>query len=451
MKIVIAGCGKIGTSIIKYLCKEGHSITVIDQNKELINSIINVYDVGGVSGSCTSTVTLKEANINKCNIYISVTGDDETNFVSCKVAKELGAKKTICRFRDTDYTEQAELMRDLFGIDMLVNPEFAVAKDLFYRLRFPYSSEVSYFEKGRVISVEVKIPEGSPAANKTISEFVENNDSKIIVGAILREDNLEIPNGESLILAGDVLNIISTPENIDSVIKNMGIPYKRVKSVLIVGGSRISYHLSNLLFDIGVDVKIVESSTIRCKELAERLNSNVEIVQADGTNEQVLAEEGIESYDACLTLTGHDEENILISLFAKTNGVGTVITKLNNDKLVEILDKLELNGKISPKKVTINQVLYFIRSNRAKEENTIEKLRKTMDDKLEILEFNVNGNDDFVSKEIKQLKIRPGVLIACIIRKGKIIIPSGEDYFDADDKVIVCAKSSVNSLDGILR
>lgn len=451
MKIVIAGCGKIGASIIKYLCQENHSITVIDRDKDVINDIINVYDVGGIVGNATYVETLKEANVPKCDLFMAVGGNDEDNFVSANLAKLLGARKTAARVRDTDYTEQPEIMMKAFGLDLLINPELAAAEEIFYRLNYPYSSEVYTFENGNVVSLEVKIPEGSGIANKSIIELVGGFESRIIVGAILRNDTLEIPNGESIIKEGDLVNLISTPENIETASRKMGISTKKIRSVFIIGGSRIAHHLSKMLTKVNVNVKIVENNIERCEKLIEKLNSQVDIVHADGTNEQVLAEERVEAYDACITLMGHDEENIIISLFAKDKGVKTVLTKINNDRLDGVLNRLQLGSKVSSTKATVNQVLHFIRTCKFKDESTMEQLKKSMHDKLEILEFEIGADRDFVGKAIKNLKIKPGVLIGCIIRNGNVIVPSGSIAFEEDDKVIIFTKFSIKSLDRILR
>lgn len=451
MKIVIAGCGKIGSLIVSYLCQENHSITVIDKDQEVINDILNLYDVGGVVGNATYVEVLKDAKVHKCDIFMAVGGNDEDNFVSANLAKALGAKKTIARVRDTDYTEQAEIMKETFKLDMIINPELAVAEELFYRLKYPYSSEVQTFEEGKIVSIEVKVPEDSGIADRSIIELVSGFESRIIVGAILRDGQLEIPNGESIIKGGDLVNIISTPEVIEAASRKLGVVTKKIRSVFIIGGSRIAHHLSKMLTDVNMNVKIVEEDEARCKRLIAKLNSSVEIVHADGTNEQVLSEERIGSYDACITLTGHDEENIIVSLFAKERGVGTVITKINNDRLDKVLNTLNLDSKISSKNVTLSQVLHFIRSFRSREENSIEQLNKSMQDKLEILEFNIGEDKDFVGKAIKHLRIKPGILIGCIVREDQVIVPSGSIVFEKNDKVIIFTKSSIKSLDRILR
>lgn len=452
MKIVVAGCGKIGSSIIKYLVNEGHSVTVIDEDEEILNDILSICDVGAIVGNASYVSTQEEANVSRCSIFIAVTGNDELNLVSSKIAKSLGAKKTIARVRDTEYTDQSDMIRESFDIDMIINPELTTAKEIFNLLRFPFAKRVSAFENGKAVSVEIEVPEESEITNRYVKDLMTEFDRKIIFAGILREDGeLIIPNGECMIMAADRINIISSPKYIDDFFKKAGIFNQKVTSVFIVGGSRTSFHLARMLSEDGVEVKIIEKSEKRCKLLTQSLTGDVEIVKADGTNEQILDEEGISSYSACVALTNLDEENILVSLYAKSHEIETIITKINNDRLSGILNELGISTKIQPRKVTVNHILYFTRVMRAKEENTIERLRKTMDDKMEILEFNVNENEEFTGKSIKELSIKNGILLASIIRRGRAIVPSGDVVIDGDDKIIIATKTNVKSLDRILK
>lgn len=451
MKIVVAGCGKIGSSIIKYLVSEGHSVTVIDEDENVLNDILAVCDVGAIAGNASYVSTQQEANVSRCSIFIAVTGNDELNLVSSKVAKSLGAKKTIVRVRDTEYTDQSDMLKECFNIDMIINPELTTAKEIFNILRFPFAKTVSAFENGKAVSVEIEVPENSEITNKSVKDLMTEFDRKIIFAGILRGEDLIIPNGESVIMADDRINIISSPKNIDDFFKKAGIFNQKVTSVFIVGGSRISFHLARMLSEDGVEVKIIEKNENRCKLLTQSLTGDIEIVKADGTNEQILDEEGISSYSAFVALTNFDEENILVSLYAKSHEIETIITKINNDRLNGILDELGVSTRIQPRKVTVNHILYFTRVMRAKEENTIERLRKTMNDKMEILEFNVNNSEDFSGKSIKDLSIKNGILLASIIRKGKAIVPSGDVVIDGDDKIIIATKTNVKSLDRILK
>ena len=452
MKIVIAGCGKIGTSIISYLCNEKHSLTVIDKDPEIINNVLNYYDVGGIVGNITYVSTMMEANVQKCNIFISVTDNDELNLVSCRIAKALGANKTIARVNDTEYTDQSELLKKCFDIDMVINPELATAKEILNLLRFPFATKVSSFEKGRAVGVEFKVPINSAISNKTVKDImIEFGGKCIIAGVLKNNDEIIIPNGDTIIEDNDIINLISTPSNIYEFVNKIGILTEKIKSVFIIGGSRISFHLARMLSKEGVAVKIIEKRESRCRHLMEGLDNSVEIIMADGTNEQILSEERLPDYDACVSLTNLDEENIISSLYARSHGIGTIITKLNNDRLNDILTNLNLPKKISPKKIAVNNIIFFTRVFRAKEENTIERLRKSLNDKMEVLEFSVNNNPDFTGKCIKDLNLKSSIILASIIRQSTAIVPSGNEVIEGNDKIIISTKTNIKSLDKILK
>ena len=333
----------------------------------------------------------------------------------------------------------------------MVNPSGAFFPRIFNRLRFPFARNVSSFERGKPVSVEIYVPDDFVMLNKSIKEIMSKYEKKLVISGILRNNELIIPNGDTVIQSGDIINLMSTPKNIDEFFKNAGLFNQKIKSVFTVGGSKISVHLARMLQEEGIDMKIIEQNETRCHEIIEVLNDNVEVVLADGTNEQILDEEGLSSYDACISLTNHDEENILVSLYAKSHNLDTIITKINNDRLNEILNELDLKAKISPDKLTVNHILYFTRAMRAKEENTIETLIKTMNDKMEILEFNVNESEDFTNKSIKELCIKKDILLNCIIRKNKVIVPTGDVVIEGDDKIIISTTTNIKSLERILR
>ncbi len=450
MKIIIIGGGKVGKTLTKHLLAEGHNITVIEKKKEVLENIINTYDVAGIVGNGAVVKVQEEAEVNKADMFISVTDDDELNLVCCKVAKSFGAKKVIARVRDTDYTDQAELMRLGFGIDMIVNPEQATAEEIANILRFPFASSVASFEKGKVACVEIKVPEESTIVGKTIEEMVKGLNAELVVGAILRDDKVIIPRGTDEIMVGDFVSFVSSPSHIDSFFKKAGIFNHRVKSVLIIGASRISYHLIRKLQDVGIKVKIIEKDQERCNQLLETLDK-VEVVHADGTQKQVLDEEGLQDYDACVALTGFDEQNIIICLYAKSKNVETVISKVNNDTFDNILEEINLDANISPKDVVASQIIHYARSVKAKENNSIECLHKMFDSRLEVLELNVAESDELANKQIKELKMKDHTLIASIIRKNEIIVPNGELVIEENDKIIVATTNIVDELESILK
>lgn len=450
MKIIIIGAGKVGKTLAKHLTDEGHNIIVIEKDKQVLDNLLNTYDVAGFVGNGATVDIQNEAEVSKADLFIAVTDNDELNLVCCRLARSLGAKKVIARVRDTDYTEQADLMRDSFGIDVIVNPEHAAAEEIANLLRFPFATLVTSFEKGKVVSVEIKVPEECPIINKTVEEIVKEFSANLIVGAILREGEVIIPSGQDIICAGDYVNFISTPQKIDAFFKKADIFNRKVKSVLIIGGSRISYHLSKALVEGGVKVKIIEKRAERCQQLLESLEK-VEVVNADGSQKQILDEEGMADYDAMVSLTDIDEQNIIISLYAKSKNVETVVGKVNNDTFYNLLEDISLEACVSPKDVVANQIIYYTRSLKSKEDGKLESLRKMFDSKLEILEMDVADDSEIVGQQIKDLNFKSDVVIAAIVRKRSIILPAGDVVLEGDDKIILATSRKIEEIDGIIK
>ncbi len=450
MKIIIIGAGKVGKTLAKHLTDEGHNIIVIEKDKQVLDNLLNTYDVAGFVGNGATVDIQNEAEVSKADLFIAVTDNDELNLVCCRLARALGAKKVIARVRDTDYTEQADLMRDSFGIDVIVNPEHAAAEEIANLLRFPFATLVTSFEKGKVVSVEIKVPEECPIINKSVEEIVKEFSATLIVGAILRDGEVIIPSGQDIICAGDYVNFISTPQKIDAFFKKADIFNRKVKSVLIIGGSRISYHLSKALVEGGVKVKIIEKRNERCQQLLESLEK-VEVVHADGSQKQILDEEGMADYDAMVALTDIDEQNIIISLYAKSKNVETVVGKVNNDTFYNLLEDISLEACVSPKDVVANQIIYYTRSLKSKEDGKLESLRKMFDSKLEILEMDVADDSEIVGKQIKDINFKSDVVIAAIVRKRSIILPSGDVCLEGDDKIILATSRKIEEIDSIIK
>ncbi len=450
MKIIIIGAGKVGKTLAKHLNEEGHNITIIEKNKEVLENVVNSYDVAGLVGNGATMEILSEAEVAKADLFIAVTDNDELNLVCCKLASTLGAKKVVARVRNTDYTEQSEAMREGFGIDMIVNPELAAAGEIANLLRFPFASLVTSFEKGKVVSVEIKVPEECPIVGKSIQEIVKEYSASLIVGAIMREEEVIIPGGQDVIVAGDFVNFISTPQKIDAFFKKTGIFNQKVKSVLVVGGSRIAYHLSKALVEEGIKVKILERKAERCQMLLESLDK-IDIVHADGSQKQVLDEEGMANYDAMVSLTDIDEQNIIISLYAKSKEVETVVSKVNNETFYGLLEDIDLNACVSPKNVIANQIIYYTRSLQSKENKSMESLRKMLDSKLELVEMNIAEDSEIIGHQIKDLDMKAGVIIASIIRRRNVILPEGDVAIELDDKVILATNRKIDEIDSILK
>lgn len=442
MKIVIVGSGKVGRSITKSLAQENHDITIIDINKQAVDSTSNQYDIQGIYGNGAISSVQLEAKVNKADMFIAVTNKDELNMICCCTAKALGAKCAIARIRDTDYIDEYDFIKENLNIEFVVNPELAAAEEIYNILRFPFAIQVFPFAKGKVMSVEIKIPSESLICGKSIKTLMGESKSKVLISSIIRKDRAIIPNGEFEINADDRINIVGTPAKIDAFFKEVKIYNKRVKSVLIIGGSRISFYLTRFLTGDNIKVKIIERDEKRCKELLSNLEK-VEVINADGVLKQVLDEENISGYDACIGLTGLDEQNIITSIYAKSKQVDTVISKVNNETFTEILDDIKLDTVVSPKQVIADQIVMYSRSLRASSEHSLVRLYKIMEGKVELLEFNIGDNEKIVNKAIKDVKLKNEVLICSIIRGNQVIYPSGDEILLANDCIVVSAVDNV--------
>ena len=442
MKIVIVGSGKVGRSITKSLAQENHDITIIDINKQAVDSTSNQYDIQGIYGNGAISSVQLEAKVNKADMFIAVTNKDELNMICCCTAKALGAKCAIARIRDTDYIDEYDFIKENLNIEFVVNPELTAAEEIYNILRFPFAIQVFPFAKGKVMSVEIKIPSESLICGKSIKTLMGESKSKVLISSIIRKDRAIIPNGEFEINADDRINIVGAPAKIDAFFKEVKIYNKRVKSVLIIGGSRISFYLTRFLTGDNIKVKIIERDEKRCKELLSNLEK-VEVINADGVLKQVLDEENISGYDACIGLTGLDEQNIITSIYAKSKQVDTVISKVNNETFTEILDDIKLDTVVSPKQVIADQIVMYSRSLRVRSEHSLVRLYKIMEGKVELLEFNIGDNEKIVNKAIKDVKLKNEVLICSIIRGNQVIYPSGDEILLANDCIVVSAVDNV--------
>ncbi len=436
MKVVIIGSGKVGRSIIRHLSAEKHDITVIDNNKQSLEHTSNAHDVQCVFGNGALKQIQLEAGVNKADMFVAVTDKDELNIVCCLTAKLLGAKSIVARIRDTDYVGEYDFLREELGIEFIVNPEQASAEELRNILRFPFAMQVYNFNKGKVSSVEIKLPVESKLCGMTIRDIAKEYNAGIHFAGVMREEKAYIPNGDFVLQAEDYIVIVGKPAQINTFFNEIDIFNKRVKSVMIIGGSRISFYLARMLAEDGIKVKILEKDKQRCQDLIEGLD-RVEVINADGILKHVLDEENLSSYDACIGLTGLDEQNIIISLYAKTKQVETTIAKVNYDIFNEILDEVGLNATISPKELIANQIVLYARSLKAKNENELVTLYKILDGAAEILEFNIGDNEHFVGKAIKDLKLKQDIYISSIIRKNQVVDPTGEEILQEKDTVIV--------------
>lgn len=436
MRIIIVGVGKIGSTITNFLVSEKHDITVIDINHTLVKNMIDTYDVNGIIGNGASYEVLLDANANKADLLIATTSSDELNILSCLVGKKIGIKHTIARVRNPEYSNQLDFMHKELGISLIVNPELETANEIFQLLRFPSALKIESFNNGQVEIAEMNVEENSPLVGKTLSQIRKELEVNFLISIVERKQKAYIPGGNFILNPNDKIYINAADYEIINFFKKAGNLINKIKTVLIIGGSKISYYLSKQLIPTGIKVKIIEKDLERCEHLSNLL-PEADIIHGEGSNQTLLIEEGIENVDSLVTLTGFDEDNIIISLFAQTIKVPKIITKVNRYNLSNILQKLNLESIITPKEITANQIISFVRSIDNTLESKIKTLYKLVNNQVEALEFFISESTKYTGKQIKDLKRKPNTLITCIIRDNKVIIPSGLDTLEPHDSVII--------------
>lgn len=451
MNIIIVGGGKVGTTLTESLCNEKHNVVLIDNNPKVIESIINTYDVMGICGNGASCDILSEASIDKAYLIIATTASDELNILCCLIARKMGARHCIARVRNPSYAQQLVFMRDELGLSMMVNPEYAAANEVSRMIRFPTAIKIEIFAKGRVELVEINVKENSPLAGLPLYKLYQLYKIKILICAVQRRDEVFIPDGNFILHAGDKIHITAGHSELAAFFKATGILKNRIRSVLIIGGGTLAYYLTLQLVEIGIHVKIIEQDYQRCQHLSETL-PKATIIHADGTDPNVLNEEGIDDVDCCVTLTGIDEENILIAMYANSKSVNKVISKVNRVSLLGILDSLGEESTVSPKAITANSILRYIRAKQNTKGNSIKTLYRLVEGKVEALEFVISPNNRSIGIPLKELSIRKNLLIACIIRGNKVIIPNGNEKIKPNDSVIVVTTNQMlQDFDDILK
>ncbi len=437
MNIIIAGCGKVGYKLIEQLSHENeHDITIIDTRAEVVQNAVNEFDIMGVVGSGADIDTLTEAKIENADVMIAVAGSDELNLLICLLAKKIGNCQTIARVRKPEYFKTIRLIKEELGLTMIVNPEQAAAHEIARILRFPSAIKIDTFAKGRVEILNFKVPKESILVNMKVMEISQKLNSPILVCGVEREDEAFIPSGNFVIHAEDLISIVAPLGEAGKFFKSIGVRTNRIKDAMIVGGGETAYYLAKRLLKTGIDVKIIEQNQERCDELFQLL-PNATITHGDGTDNKLLIEEGIEKYGAFISLTNIDEENVLLSLYAKSVTEGKVVTKINRIEYGNVLGELQLGTTIYPKNITAEYIVRFVRAKQNSYGSGIETMHFILDGKAEALEFRVKENSPIADKKIMDLKLKENILIASINRNGKIIIPHGQDVILPDDTVVV--------------
>ncbi|MDD6085988.1 MAG: Trk system potassium transporter TrkA [Oscillospiraceae bacterium] len=440
MKVVVIGNGKIGSSLSSALVSEGHDVTIVDNNEAKLNRSKNTLDVMCIEGNGATSETQLEASVDKSQIVISVTPYDELNILSCLIAKRLGAEKTILRVRMPEYFKQMHLIKEELGLSMVINPELITASEIFRVLTLPAAVKVEVFGKGRLELIEFKVTDKTGIAPVNLQNLYKKVKTKFLVCAVQRDKEVLIPTGDFIIRNNDRLSIAATHKSIEKFFRSSGLMKDKVKSVMIAGGGMIGYYLASQLLAVGMRVKIIEKDEDRSLEIARLLPKAI-VICGDGTDQALLLEEGIMSVDAFVALTGIDEENIILSLFAKENTNAKVVTKINRDNYINIASQIGIDCIVSPKSLVVSNVISYVRSLDNAADSEIESLYHLVGGEVEAIEFKVKENvENVVGIPLKDMKLKGNILISAIIRKREIIIPDGNTEIELGDSVVIVAK-----------
>lgn len=438
MKIVIIGGGTVGNAICKQLAGEGHDITVIDTDFSVLTEVSNTSDVFGVVGSGAQISTMQKADVMHADLVIAVTSSDEVNILCCTAARKLGAKHTVARVRNPEYSELMQLLKNEMNLSMTINPELAAAKEIYRMLRFPSAAKIDTFCRGRVELAEYIVPADSPICGVTLNELRSRLSIRFLVCGVLRDGQAIIPSGLFTPEAGDRLFVTMPDEEVSKFFKAIGAYKHPVKNVLIVGGGRTTYYLLGMLKKSKIDPTVIEEDKTLCREIAEEYSCTV--INDSGTKQDLLLEEHLTDADAFLALSDNDEENAIVSMYAKNKQSHKVITLIGSMSYIDLFRDMGLDSVVSPKTSTAAYILRYVRSMSDAIDSEIESLHKIMEGSAEAIEFKIKESiDGFTSIPLKDLgpKLKKGVLIACIVRNNKVIIPGGNDCIESGDTAII--------------
>lgn len=451
MRIVIIGDGKVGHQLTTQLSEEDYDIVLIDQNEGKLQAALNQLDIFCITGNGADVEVQKQADVPNADLVIACASSDEMNMLSCLLARKIGAKHTIARLRNPIYYRQIDLLKADLHLSMAVNPELAAANEVARILLFPEASKVETFMKGRVELVQMPVREGSQLADLSLAEIYRKYKIKILVCAVKRGNDVYIPDGDFVLRQGDKLHIAAAHEDLKTFFKALGKKNAKVKNVLLCGGGHLCFYLAQQLLQAGMQVKIIEKNEKRCEELCELLPKAM-IIRGDAADQDLLLEEGIQSANALVALTGMDEENIIMALYAKMQGVDKIIAKINSETRAQMVEELGIDSAVSAKSAAANAILNYVKARMNSYSNAnVETMYRLVNGRVEAQEYIIKQECEYTNIPLKDLPTKPNHLIACIGRNRKVIIPNGNDHLEVGDSVIIVTKEhTVRQLKDIL-
>lgn len=439
MDIIIVGCGKVGQTLAVQLNNDGNNITVIDLNAAKVNEVISRHDIMGVVGNGATQHIQREAGVGKADLLIAVTGSDELNLLCCLIAKKAGNCNTIARVRNPQYSSEARFLKDELGLAMIINPEYESAQHIARILRFPSAIKIDTFAKGRVELIKFRLPEGSPLVDMAVKDVVTKLKCDVLICTIERDGEAYIANGDFVFREKDVISVVASPRKANDFFNKIKYKMRSVRDVMVVGGGEITHYLADILLRSDIAVKVIEKDQKTCEDMCTTL-PDVTVINGDAVDQEILLEEGLSNADGFVALTNLDEENILLSLFAKNKSKGKLITKINRIDFDEVVNQLDLDTIIYPKHITAESIVRYVRAMKNTIGSNVETLYSVIKDKVEAAEFIIKEQSPIVGIPLSELSFKKNVLVAAILRDRKVIIPRGHDEFMPGDAVVIVSE-----------
>lgn len=437
MKIIIVGCGKVGEELAAELSQENNDVMVIDRNEDVVNTLCGKYDIMGTVGNGAAHSVQVEADIENADLLIAVTGSDELNLLCCLTARMAGRDcHTIARLRNPEYSSELSFLKEELGLAMVINQEHIAAREIARVLTIPSAIEIDTFAKGRVEILRFRNPEGSVLNGVRLSELQSKLHCSVLVCTVERDGQVTIPKGDFELRSGDIISILADATAEEAFFQKVGIQTNRIRKVMIVGGGDTSYYLAEALLKNGVAVKIIERNLERCEALSEKL-PKASIIHGDGTDKLLLEEEGLENMEGFVALTDMDEQNIMLSLFARSSHVRKIITKINKITFDDVVESLNLDTVIHPRSLAAEYATQYVRARKNSMGSNVETVHRIIENKAEALEFHIREGFSRAGQPLSELKLKKDVMIGCINRQGRIILPRGKDAIEVGDTVIV--------------